>query len=227
MRSPAFQDITERKQVEKFLADYSRTLETQVAERTEALRQSEKRYRAILEDQTELIIRFRPDGTLTFVNVAFCRYFGLKREEVIGSCYEPVVFEADREYVAQQVNSINRENPVLTIENRVVTAGGVRWTQWINRALFDEQGRIVEFQGVGRDISDKKQAEIALQQAKEAAEAASLAKSTFLANMSHELRTPLNAILGFAQLMSATPASVGTTKKIWGLFTVAANICST
>jgi PAS domain S-box-containing protein len=147
------EDTTQRKQIE------------------EALQQSEARYLAILEDQTELIVRFLPDGTLTFVNEAFCRYFGLKREELIGNCYEPVVFEEDREYVAQLINSISSENPVVTIENRVIVQEQVRWTQWINRALFDEQGCLVELQSVGRDISDRKQAELELIQSRALREA--------------------------------------------------------
>lgn len=208
-------DITERKQAEQLIADYQRTLETQVQQRTAqlaqeisdrkqieaALRQSKARYRGILEDQSELIARFKPDGTVTFVNEAFCRYFGLRRQELIGYNYAPVIYEPDREHVARLVNSISRENPVITVENRVIIQEQVRWTQWINRAIFDDAGSIVEYQAVGRDITELKQAEEALRQAKEAAEAANHAKSTFLANMSHELRTPLNAILGFAQLL--------------------------
>ncbi len=208
-------DITERKQAEQLIADYQRNLETQVQQRTAqlaqeisdrkqieaALRQSKARYRGILEDQSELIARFKPDGTVTFVNEAFCRYFGLRRQELIGYNYAPVIYEPDREHVARLVNSISRENPVITVENRVIIQEQVRWTQWINRAIFDDAGSIVEYQAVGRDITELKQAEEALRQAKEAAEAANHAKSTFLANMSHELRTPLNAILGFAQLL--------------------------
>jgi signal transduction histidine kinase len=112
------------------------------------------------------------------------------------------VFEEDREYVIRLVNSISKENPVVTIENRVIVSSQVRWTQWVNRAIFDDSGCIVEFQAVGRDVSDRKKAEAELERAKEAAIAANLAKSTFLANMSHELRTPLNALLGFSQLMN-------------------------
>ncbi|MCC5645893.1 PAS domain S-box protein [Nostoc sp. CHAB 5824] len=127
-----------------------------------ALQKSEARYRAILEDQTELITRGSPDGTVTFVNEAFCRFFGLKREEIIAQHYEPVVFEEDRERVVSLVNSISLENPVITIENRAIACQGVRWTQWIIRGIFDDQGTLVEFQSVGRDITDRKQVEEAL-----------------------------------------------------------------
>jgi PAS domain S-box-containing protein len=175
---------------------------TELKQAEEALRQNEARYLAILEDQTELIARFLPDGTLTFVNVAYCRFFGLTREELLWKTYEPIVFEEDREYVAQLLSSISKENPVVTIENRVIVRGQVRWTQWVNRAIFDDASRIVEFQAVGRDISERKKADAEFERAKKAAEAANRAKSTFLANMSHELRTPLNAILGFSQLMN-------------------------
>ncbi len=138
------QDITLRKQAEQ------------------ALRESEERYRAIVEDQTELITRFQPDGMLTFINEAYCRYFGQEREALIGNRYEPFIFEEDREAIAQFLNSLSLENPVGTIEHRVVVAGEIRWMQWINRAIFDDRGRFVEFQSVGRDISDRIQAEEAL-----------------------------------------------------------------
>ncbi|MEA5601655.1 PAS domain S-box protein [Nostoc sp. UHCC 0252] len=127
-----------------------------------ALQESEARYRAILEDQTELIARGLPDGTVTFVNEAFCRFFGLKREEIIAQHYEPVVFEEDREGVFNLVNSISSENPVITIENRAITYQGIRWTQWIIRGIFDDQDTLVELQSVGRDVTARKRAEEAL-----------------------------------------------------------------
>jgi len=127
-----------------------------------ALLESEGRYHAILEHQTELIIRGLPDGTVTFVNEAFCRFFGLKREEIIAQHYKPIVFEEDRERVVELINSISSENPVVTIENRVIASQGVRWTHWINRGIFDDQGTLVELQCVGRDITDRKQVEQAL-----------------------------------------------------------------
>jgi len=176
-------DITELKQVE------------------ENLRESEQRYLAIIEDQTELIIRFQPDGTLTFVNQAFCRYYGVSRSDVLNKPYQLFIFPEDLPKITQILNSLNLENPVATIEHRVIVAGEIRWMQWINRAIFDEPGNFVELQSVGRDITDRKYAEDTLQQAARSAEAANRAKSTFLANMSHELRTPLNGILGYAQIL--------------------------
>jgi len=126
----------------------------------ESLRESEARYRAIVEDQTELICRFRPNGTLTFVNEAYCRYFGKRREELIGHSCMPLIPEEDREFVWQQMASLSLENPVGNYEHRVVTPSGeIRWQQWTDRAIFDEQGRLVEYQSVGRDITERKRAE--------------------------------------------------------------------
>lgn len=127
-----------------------------------ALQQSELRYRAIIEDQTELISRFLPDTTLLFVNDAYCRYFDVKQEDILGKSYNPIIYKDDREKVAQLVQSINIDNPTVTIENRVVVNGEIRWTQWVNRLLFDEQGNFTEFQAVGRDITALKRTEEAL-----------------------------------------------------------------
>jgi PAS domain S-box-containing protein len=124
-----------------------------------ALRQSEARYLGIIEDQTELIVRYLPNGTLTFVNEAYCRFLGVKREEIIGNHYSPIIFEEDREYVQKEVNSINEQNPIVTIENRVIVGGELRWMQWINRGIFDNNGQIVKYQAVGRDISAHKRVE--------------------------------------------------------------------
>jgi diguanylate cyclase (GGDEF)-like protein/PAS domain S-box-containing protein len=126
----------------------------------EALRKSEARYRAIVEDQTELICRFLPDGALTFVNEAYCRYFGKKPEELIGHTFMPFVSDEDQEIVRKQLTSLSPENPVVTYEYRVVAPNEeIRWQQQSDRAIFDEQGRIIEFQSVGRDVTERVQVE--------------------------------------------------------------------
>ncbi|HEY9658313.1 MAG TPA: PAS domain S-box protein, partial [Allocoleopsis sp.] len=103
-----------------------------------------------------------------FANDAYCRYFNIQRADIIGKSYIPVIYEPDRERVAQCIRSITPNNPILTIENRVIDAQGkVRWTEWVNRMLFDAQGNLIEFQSVGRDITELKQAEQALRQSEE------------------------------------------------------------
>ncbi|MGI0489039.1 PAS domain S-box protein [Pantanalinema rosaneae CENA516] len=138
-------DITERKQAE------------------EALKLSEARYRAIVEDQTDLIARFLPDGRMLFVNEAYYRYFDVQQQDVIGQSYEPVVFAADRAHVAQQLKTLTPDNPTVTIENRVVVNEEIRWTQWVSHLLMNQQQQVMEVQAVGRDITKLKQVERALQ----------------------------------------------------------------
>ena len=123
---------------------------------------SDSLHREIIEDQTELIVRYLSDSTVIFVNEAFCRYFGQKKEELIGKSYAPIVFEADLEAVNQQVQSITPENPLVTITNRVFVNSEVRWTQWNNRLLNSTNDGRWELQAVGRDITPLKQAEEAL-----------------------------------------------------------------
>jgi len=124
----------------------------------EALRSSEARYRAIVEDQTEFICRFKSDGSLTFVNEAYCRYFKKSREELIGSYFLPHIFEADRPIVEAAIAGLNREEPVSSTEIRVVVDGEIYWHHWSHRVIYDENGCLVNLQSVGRDISEMKEA---------------------------------------------------------------------
>jgi PAS domain S-box-containing protein len=129
----------------------------------QALGFSEARYRAVVEDQTELICRFVPDGTYTFVNDAYCRYFQRSREELLGRSFwvfiPPEGHQAAREFLA----SITPERPIAAREHKVLAPDGeLRWQQWRDRGLFDDQGRVVEYQAVGRDITERKRVEARL-----------------------------------------------------------------
>jgi len=128
-----------------------------------ALRASEERYRAVVEDQTEVICRFNADGTLTFVNEVFCRFFGKACNELIGRKWQPLVTPEELPIVERQILAMSPANPIAVIENRVRSGRGeIRWMQFVYRGFFDPSGRLVEVQAVGRDVTDLKQAQEAL-----------------------------------------------------------------
>ena len=125
----------------------------------EKFRQSEARYRGVVEDQTELICRFMPDGTITFVNEAYCRYFAQSVEQLLGQNIKLAIAREDWSVLEAHLDNLSREQPTGTIEFRVLGADGkIYWQQWHNRAIFDGS-KIVEYQAVGRDTTERKQAE--------------------------------------------------------------------
>lgn len=126
----------------------------------EALAGSEERYRNVVEDQTEFISRFLPDGTHVFVNDSYCRYFGFARDEILGQRFKPNIPEKDRERVSEFFASLTPEHPVGTIEHRIIMPdGSIRWQLWSDRAIFDPSGILIEYQSVGRDVTEMKGAQ--------------------------------------------------------------------
>jgi PAS domain S-box-containing protein len=130
-----------------------------------ALAESETQYRAIVEDQSELICRSLADGRITFANQAFCQYFDHSTCSLMGKSLFDLILQADQENVMQQLAGLVITNPTVTLEHRVKSPGGqIRWQQWNHRALFDANDQFFQFQSAGRDITAWKQAEEALQQ---------------------------------------------------------------
>jgi len=126
----------------------------------DALRMSERRYLNMLEDQTELICRFERDGTLSYVNNAYAHFFYQSQSALIAQKWQPDVFPEDLPKIYEKLGTLSPSNPVVVIENRVVGRDAkIRWVQFTNRAFYDAEGRLIETQAVGRDITELKEAE--------------------------------------------------------------------
>jgi PAS domain S-box-containing protein len=140
--------------------------ERRAAER--AVSESEKRFRAVVEDQTDLICRFKPDGLLTFVNEAFCRFHGKRSEELIGTNFFQTLSEEDAAIPLSYINSLPPDEPVVSFDHRLHGPNKlVVWHQYRVRRLFQEKGDTREFQAVIQDITQRKQSEQALRASEE------------------------------------------------------------
>ena len=168
-RIVAARDITRHKQLEMNYRDLSAELEQRVQERTEELHKSAERYRAVVENQTEYIVRWGVDGIRTFVNEAYCRYFGLTFEQALSEDFLPLIVEEDRRAVEEKISRLKAGvTNVETDVHRVIRPdGSIGWQEWTDQAIRDEAGKVVEFQSVGCDITERKQAQDALQKSEE------------------------------------------------------------
>lgn len=200
----------ERRLAEEALREAYEHLEERVAERTEELREahralaeSEARYRGIVEDQTELIFRCLSDMTAVFVNEAFCAQFDVSDDEIIGSNCLIAVHPEDRQMVDRFFRELRIENPVGTVEYRVEgPSGEICWLNWTCRALYDTRNEHLGYQAVGRDVTDRKQAEAEREQALAELERSNVELEQFAYIASHDLKEPLRTVSSSMELLA-------------------------
>jgi PAS domain S-box-containing protein len=169
----------------------------ELSDRNWELREAEERARSLLEAQGDLILRRDVSSRITYANDAFCALAGKTREALIGSAFQLPVLEQSEIAVLADGTRVH--------DQKIACGASARWVAWREVAVRAEAG--TQVQGVGRDVTDRVEAEQALGQTRDQAEAANRAKSRFLATVSHEIRTPLNGMLGMADLLLDTPLS--------------------
>ena len=167
------------------------------------LQDSRKRYQAIVGDIPAMICRFLPDGTLTFLNTEYARYFQGDRQKMVGQNFFQHLPRDERKAVKLSFSSLSLDNPIITYTQQLQAQDGQTcWQQWTGRALFNEDGEVTEYQALGRDISDdihaqqeKAELEKQLQTSKKME-----AIGTLAGGIAHDFNNILGGIIGYTEL---------------------------
>lgn len=161
---------------------------------------SEARYRAIVEDQSELISLAGPEGVLSFVNQAYARHYGLPAEQMLGRNLLDFVAAGDRTAVASHLDRVVAGREISKSVNRTRSSGGdERWVEWTNRPLLDAAGRCTAIHSVGRDVTEQHLAEARLREALQD-------KDTLLKEVYHRVKNNLQLVQSLLNLQHRATA---------------------
>jgi PAS domain S-box-containing protein len=133
-----------------------------------ALQEDLNKYRAVIDEIPLLICSFLPGGEIALVNSAYCDYFNKTLDELVGSNFLSLLPDADQKAVMDNISALTVELPTQSHEHHVIAQNGnIRWQHWTNRAIFDDLGKVVGYQSIGEDITERKLVEDALRESEE------------------------------------------------------------
>lgn len=171
-----------------------------IADRVWELQESEQRFLGLIDSLGDLVVHRDRDGRIVYANQAFARLVGMEPQALAGLSLEDLGIAA-----GMAPESEFFDHDCLTSHDVAInTAEGTRWYSWVEHSARDSATGAVSHRAIARDITARKDAETALIEERERAEAANQAKSRFLATVSHEIRTPMNGITGMAKLLADT-----------------------
>ncbi len=179
-----FNNVTERKQMEQ------------------ALRDSEEKYRLLVENQNDLVVKVDVDGRFLFVSPSYCELFGKKEEDLLGETFLPLVHEDDRELTRIAMEALYEPPHRCYVEQRALTKDGWRWLAWSDRSVLDEDGTLVAIVGVGRDITEQKQLEQERMQLEEQLRQSQKMEAigNLAGGVAHDFNNLLQVINGYTEL---------------------------
>lgn len=166
-----------------------------------ALRESEERYRLVVENQGDMVLKLDPARRVLFASPSYLETFGLAPEAVLGEPQRLEIHEEDRAASAQAWVALFEPPHAGEVEQRALTRDGWRWIAWRSRAMVDAAGRVQAVVSTGRDVTARKDAEsrasLHLEQLARLSRAAAL--GAMGSALAHELNQPLASLVNYAQ----------------------------